>query len=152
MASADVPTCEELLETLRTRGMPADGVDALAFTLPGTGEGAPRITARPASAEDATTAVPADVMEAIEQHVLSCCEYVHFASATEADLAAFSTARVYPADFPAVILYIYPLAQDKGTDWAYKTPAPEGLSVRDLARCITATYRVILEEAESESL
>ena len=47
MTSAAPPTVEELLNSLGSVGMPAGGEGALSFTLPGTGDGAPRITAEP---------------------------------------------------------------------------------------------------------
>ena len=38
-------------------------------------------------------------------------------------------------------MYIYPLSEGKSPDYLYSSPA--GLSARDVARCIVATYRVI---------
>ena len=141
MATAAPSPLEELLARLRAHGMPAGGADALAFTLPGSGEGAPRITAAPARAGRPPAPVPPALMKAIETHVLSCNPCLYLEGATEADLAGFSTSVVYPANHPAVILYIYPLSEGKSPEYEYTSPA--GLSARDIARCIAATYRVI---------
>jgi hypothetical protein len=143
MASAEPPTLEELLESLRTRGMPAGGVFALEFTLPGSGEGAPRIVAKTCGSykDEPPPAVPPEVMEAIGTHLLGCSACVYLEKATEADFSELSSATVFPANFPATIFYIYPLGESKGPDYRYVSPA--GLSARDIARCVAATYHVI---------
>ena len=133
------PTVEELLERLRTRGMPVGGAEALAFTLPGSGEGAPRITATPCTTADADTPVSPALKARIDARLLRSkqefCLYLE--RATEADLSVFSAAdEVFPANYPAIILYMYPLTEGKGPDYTYTSPA--GLSVRDVVRCIVA--------------
>ena len=70
MTSGAPRPLEELLESLETAGLPAGGVDALSFTLPSSGEGAPRIIAQPCGAGGAAKPVPPAVVATIETHLL----------------------------------------------------------------------------------
>jgi hypothetical protein len=156
-ASSAVPTLEELLARLQRGEAPAGGYDSgydtLAFTLPTSDASSPaRITARMATRNDHAVAVPPEVMRAIEAHVLSFRGCVHLESATEEELSRAennvgAAPPVFPAGFPCVILYIYPLDDAKSPDWVYET-APhgggaQGLALRDIVRCIAATYKVM---------
>jgi hypothetical protein len=157
-STAEVPTLEELLARLQRGEAPAGGFDALAFTLP-TSDAASCITARMMVVddddEDATRDVPAGVMRAIEAHVLPARPDVYMGSASDGELlhvvsggAAAAHEEIYPPGCPCVMLYIYPLADD--AVWVYDTPpdAGAGLSLRDVVRCVAATYKVIYAAEE----
>jgi hypothetical protein len=152
-AAAGVPTLEELMARLQRGEAPAGGFDALAFTLP-TSRGEKRITARIAPAdhaEAATRDVPPDVMRAIEAHVLRVRPDLYLASATEDEISSIVNVisdafkEIYPPGVPCAILYVYLL--DGSYVWVYDTPPDGGvgLCLRDIVRCIVATYRVIYE-------
>lgn len=149
--STPVPTCEELVASLKRREVPPGGFEEMAFTLPGSGADAPRIEARMARADDPATsmAVPAALKRAIETHLLGLGGCIHLESVTEEQLGVLPTTTVYPAGFPMVILYIYPFKLNAGIDWVYETPSPDGLTVRDIVRCIASTYRVMYAAEEA---
>lgn len=149
--SSPVPSCDELLASLKRGEVPARGFDALKFTLPGSGTHAPRIEARMVQANDPADnpPVPAAVMRTIEKHLLHFGGEVHLESVTEDELGGLPTTTAYPAGFPAVMLFQYPLRPNVGFDWVYETESPSGLTVRDIARCIAATYRVMYAAEEA---
>lgn len=147
------PSLEELLAQLSRGEVPACGYKALSFTIPpGSGDAA-RITARMGYKNDPACSmdVPAAVKATIQQKLLpvSCC--VDIATLTEEELASFSTDTIYPAGFPMVVLYIYPFGDGAsgGADWVYETESPQGITLRDIVRCIAATYRVMYAAEEA---
>jgi hypothetical protein len=149
-AAAAVPALEELLARLRRGEAP---LDTLAFTLPmsETAAGNACITARLAVDDDdaATTRdVPADVLRAIQAHVLPVRSSVYLARVSDEEsrpLPLAAPATVYQPGEPCVIIYIYPLEQTKWPEWVYETPpdGSVGLSVHDIVRCVAATYQVM---------
>jgi hypothetical protein len=105
-----------------------------------------RITAHIAARGDPalTRPLPAAVQHALAAHVLSYQAGLYLESATEElSQSVPSTPAVFPAGVACVMLYIYPLTEAKSPQWVYETAAPAGLALRDLVRCVVASYRVI---------
>ena len=141
----DAPPLDELLARLKRGEAPAK----LDFSIPLSG--GKRITAHIAERGDPAPSMvpPAAVMRAINTHVLSYRGDMYLATATEEQLSRVAAPTVFPAGFPCVILYLYPLDLDKHLpEWVYETTSPEGLSLRDIVRCIVATYKVIYAAEE----